>query len=95
MKEVEQIEMLNGQILILPNVIKEGKTGAGIIVPKSVKEKYDPKWGRVVKVAKDVENIKKNDTVLMLGFPAGEITLDSTTYLMAPGNKILAIIPKK
>ncbi|MEX0919929.1 MAG: co-chaperone GroES, partial [Candidatus Saccharimonadales bacterium] len=55
------------------------KTDSGFYLPQDAKEK--PQMAKVVEVGKDVEEVKKGDTIIYPKFGTTEVKIDGEEYL--------------
>ena len=93
--ELDNIKLLGKNILIKPDLaIKEGTTDSGIIVRNQGQDSTS-KWGEVIKIGTETDEVAVGDKILLWGITVGEIHLDNVEYMMAMSSKLLAIIPKK
>jgi chaperonin GroES len=99
-RKVMKVKPLNDRVLVVRIEEKE-KTGGGIIIPDTAKEK--PQEGKVVAVGpgKWDENgnripldVKKDDRVLFGKYAGNEITIEGMEHLIMREDEILGIIGK-
>lgn len=95
------VRPLHDRILVQRLEDKEEKSGGGIIIPDSAKEK--PQRGKVTAVGngKTLDDgtrveleVKKGDKVLFGKYAGTEVKLDGDEYLILREDDILAIIGK-
>ncbi len=76
------------------------KTGSGIFLPESAKDK--PKQGKVIAVGNGILNkdsgewmpfnVKKGDSVIFSSYAGTEVKIDNETYLIMTEEDILGVI---
>ena len=85
--------------VVIKSIEKENKSGGGIIIPDTAKEK--PMLGEIVavgpgKLSDDGKRLKMEvkvkDKILYGKYTGTEITLDNKEYLILDDNDILAIV---
>lgn len=76
--------------IIVERLESEGVTKGGIIIPNNAKEK--PIEGIVIRVSKNVKNVKKGDKVLFSKFTGNEVKVDNKIYLIMKEIDILGVI---
>ena len=95
-----KIKPLHDRVLVL-RIEEEEKTGGGIIIPDTAKEK--PQEGRVVAVGPGKRDekgkrispsIKKNDRILFGKYGGTDIKIDGVEHLIMREDDILGIIEK-
>jgi chaperonin GroES len=93
-----KVRPLNDRVLVL-RVDKEEKTGGGIIIPDTAKEK--PQEGKVVAVGPGKLNdegkrmpldVKANDRVLFTKYGGTDIKIDGVEHLILREDDILGVL---
>lgn len=93
-----KLRPLNDRILVT-RIEKEEKTGAGIIIPDTAKEK--PQEGKVVAVGPGKYNdegkripldVKKNDRVLFSKYGGTDVKIDGVEHLILREDDILGVL---
>lgn len=83
-----------GERLVVKRRELEAKTGGGIIIPDSAKEK--PMQAEVVAVGpevnKDREEVKEGDMILFSKYSGNEVTVGGEEHLVLKKEDVLAII---
>lgn len=74
-------------------VVAEGeeavsKTASGIYLPDKAAEK--PKTAKVLKVGKDVKNVKAGDRIVYKSYSTTEVKIGGTEYILVKEEDILA-----
>ncbi|MBI5838997.1 MAG: co-chaperone GroES [Chloroflexi bacterium] len=83
-----KIEPMGGRVLIRP-LEQESKTGSGLYLPETAKEK--PQTGEVVAVGTDEDiKLKVKDKVLFAKYSGAEFKMDGVNYLLLEANDVLA-----
>jgi len=99
-RKIMEVRPLNDRVLVIRTEEKE-KTGGGIIIPDTAKEK--PQEGKVIAVGpgKWDDNgkripldVKKGDRVLFGKYAGNETTIDGVEHLIMREDDILGIIGK-
>ncbi len=87
--------------VLVKRVEAEEKTGGGIVLPDTAREK--PKKGKVVAVGEGKRldsgeivkfQVKKGDVVIFSSFAGTEVTVGGVEYLLMPEDDILAVEEK-
>jgi len=95
-----KIRPLNDRVLVL-RIEEEEKTGGGIIIPDTAKEK--PQQGKVIAVGtgkvddkgkRIAMEVKEKDKVLFGKYSGNEIKIDGVEHLIMREDDILAVIEK-
>ncbi len=68
----------------------DDKTKSGFYLPQDAKEK--PQMAKVVSVGKDVEEVKKGDTIIHPQFGNTEVKMDGEEYMILKEEDVLAIV---
>ncbi len=68
----------------------QNKTASGLYLPEQATEK--PKTAKVLKVGKDVKNIKINDRIVYKSYSATEIKVDNQDYVIVKEEDVLATV---
>jgi chaperonin GroES len=85
------LQPLGSRVLIRPKEDEESRTGAGLYIPETAKEK--PMMGEVIAIGDDEEiKVKVGQTVLFPKYTGTEITLDGIDYLVMDAEDILAFV---
>ncbi|MDY6838392.1 MAG: co-chaperone GroES [Thermodesulfobacteriota bacterium] len=93
-----KLRPLNDRILVT-RIEKEEKTGGGIIIPDTAKEK--PQEGKVVAVGPGKYNdegkripldVKKNDRVLFSKYGGTDVKIDGVEHLILREDDILGVL---
>ena len=93
-----KIRPLNDRVLVL-RVEEEHKTGGGLIIPDTAKEK--PQEGKIVavgpgKMGEDGKRakpeVKKGDRILFSQYAGNEINIDGEEHLFMKEDDILAVL---
>ncbi|OGL35218.1 hypothetical protein A3F65_04220 [Candidatus Saccharibacteria bacterium RIFCSPHIGHO2_12_FULL_47_16b] len=76
-------------------VVAEGeeavsKTASGIYLPDKAAEK--PKVAKVLKVGKDVKNVKAGDRIVYKSYSTTEVKVGGTEYILVKEEDILATV---
>lgn len=79
-----------GERIVAEAVEASDKTESGFYLPQDAKEK--PQMAKVVEVGKDVEEVKKGDTVVYPKFGTTEVTVDGAEYMIIKEEDVLAIV---
>jgi len=66
------------------------KTASGLYLPDKAAEK--PKTAKVLKVGKNVKDIKPGDRIIYKSYSTTEIKLDNTEYVLVKEEDILATV---
>ena len=86
---MQNIQPVNGNVLIEFQDEKESKTAGGIIIPETAREK--PSEGVIAGIAADAsEQIAVGDRVIYKAYSGTEISYNGKDYLIVPVGDILA-----
>jgi len=66
------------------------KTASGLYLPDKAAEK--PKEAKVLKVGKDVKNVKAGDRIVYKSYSVSEVKLDDKEYVLVKEEDILATV---
>ncbi|MFI6812403.1 GroES family chaperonin [Nonomuraea sp. NPDC050328] len=78
-----EIQMLHDRVMIrLEQEAEERRSGAGIVIPATVKTPNRLAWGEVCGVGANVRTVKVGDKVLLNAEDQMEVELHATTYLV-------------
>ena len=66
------------------------KTASGLYLPDKAAEK--PKVAKVLKVGKDVKNVKAGDRIVYKSYSTTDIKIDNTEYVLVKEEDILATV---
>lgn len=66
------------------------KTASGLYLPDKAAEK--PKVAKVIKVGKDVKEIKSGDRIVYKSYSTTEVKIDDKEYILVKEEDILAIV---
>ena len=82
-----------GNRVLIKQTEEENKTGSGIILVDSSKEK--PKTGKALAIGKNVEGVNVGDMIVFGKFAGTDIYLDGDQYLIINGDDIQGVILNK
>ena len=87
-----KVEPLGARVIVRPLVEEGSRTGSGLFIPETAKER--PQTGEVVAVGDNKEEIKvrAGQKVLFIKYTGTEIKLDGVDYLIMDVNDLLAVI---
>ena len=87
-----KVQPLGSRVLLKPEVESESRTGSGLYIPETAKEK--PQTGFIIAVGDEDEDIKVKvgQKVLYPKYTGTEIKLDGEDHLIMDADDILAII---
>ena len=87
-----KVQPLGMRVLIRPIVDEDSRTGSGLYIPETAKEK--PQTGEVVAIGDEEDEIKVKvgQKVLFPKYTGTEIKLDDVDHLSMEADDILAIV---
>jgi chaperonin GroES len=87
-----KVQPLGMRVLIRPIVDEDSRTGSGLYIPETAKEK--PQTGEVVAIGDEEDEIKVKvgQKVLFPKYTGTEIKLDDVDHLIMEADDILAIV---
>lgn len=86
---MSKVQPLADRIVAEPMEASE-KTESGFYLPQDAQEK--PQMAKVVEVGKDVQEIKKDDTVIHPKFGTTEVTVDGNEYMIMKEEDVLGVV---